>query len=336
MVFEEFIKKARKNNSISDDLINRVLFFSNIWTTFFAPALIGIGISYLYTLDKDENISWVFWILLIMFATVHFAVAFLQHLNSRKYSLVSEVLGLENEVQKTRDNLAKHLHALKDVSNLHANQTTTIFCLANIVDTAVGELHEMELSKTRCSVDKFDDIIKSRYEQMIRLLSLEREALFGYTSESLYNIALYHYDKSDEKLKVLVRDCDNRLQKRNREWGPGHGHVGLAFLHKRIKICPDITKSNELMNYSDASGGETKYKSFFSIPILRCKDNGDVGNGELPFGVLVLTSATSEQFEDIRDLQFLNIVVKFFAIYLAAVEAFRAHNGNLIEGDDDV
>jgi len=336
MVFEDFIKKAKKNNKISDDIINKVLFFSNIWTTFFAPVLIGIGISYLYTLGKEEKISWVFWVLLLVFGIVHVTVAFFQQLNSRKYSLVSEVLELESEIKKTRDNLAKHLLALKDVSNLHANQTTTIYCLANIVDSAVGELHEMELSETASSVEKFDEVIKSRYEQMIRLLSLEREALFGYTSESLYNIALYHYDKSDEKLKVLVRDCDNRLQKRNREWSHGHGHVGLAFLHKRIKICPDITKSNELMNYSDAPSGDTKYKSFFSIPILRCKDNGEVGNGELPFGVLVFTSATSEQFKDIRDLQFLNVVVKFFAIYLAAVEAFLTHNGNLIEGDDDV
>ncbi|OHU91856.1 MULTISPECIES: GAF domain-containing protein [Pseudoalteromonas] len=329
------MKKAKSNNEQSEKLVSSILFFANVWTTLFAPALIGVGVSYYYGLKEDEPLSIIFWVALVIVSIIHLAVAYIQHINNRKYTLYSEAVSIETEVEKLRHELATYKHGYKEFSYLCSNQMTTIFCLANYIDSAVGELNHFEAMGQSLSKDQFDALLKGKLEAIIRLISIEKEALFSYSSDSLYNIALYNYDFNSKKLKVLVRDCDNRLQKRNREWSPGHGHVGLAFLHKRIKICPDITLSNELMNYSDSDTDNSRYRSFFSIPILRCDDDGKAENGKLPFGVLVLTSAKAEQFREDRDLQFLSTIVKFLAIYLAAAEAFKTHNLNDVGEKDE-
>ena len=155
---------------------------------------------------------------------------------------------------------------------------------------------------------------------MYALIS-ERESLFKYVSESKYNIALYFYSEEEDCLGIAYRDCDSRLPQRNRSWKPGLGHVGLAFLHKTVKLCPDITKSNELLA-NQSSGDAENYRSFLSMPIMKCDDDGEVNNGIKPLGVLVLTSALPEQFDENRDVPFMSMIVKLLAIYLSSADNY--------------
>ena len=195
---------------------------------------------------------------------------------------------------------------------------------AHATDMAIGYLKRMEEKNKKVKEDEFWDVFAGYLHPMLSPLVIEREVLFGFKSESKYNIALYFYDNEENCLGIVWRDCDSRLPQRNRKWKPGHGHVGLAFLHKEIKFCPDIRQSTELTP-SYTQGDNENYRSFISIPILRCEDNGNVHNQLKPLGVLVLTSAQAHQFSKERDLQFLTIISKYLAIYLAAIDTFITH-----------
>lgn len=327
---KSFMSKARENNSYSDKIVSNVLLFSNVWATLIAPALIGMGISYLYSLSEGTTPPGAIWFLFAIFAVIHLAFSYLVHQNNSKFTLYSEAISLKEEYEKNmsdiRHELAVHKKGYKDLSNLFSNQITTLYIMSYVTDNAIGHINELEKSGETLTEDELEKLIERDLFSMIRPIILEREALFNYNSSSLYNVALYAYDELGGTLEVLVRDCDNRLKRRNRAWKPGHGHVGLAFLHKEVKICPDITMSSELVKDADVREDETRYRSFISIPILRCEDDGNVDNGKLPFGVLVLTSADADQFVESRDLQFLSTIAKNLAIYLAAAETYRTHS----------
>ncbi|QBG35593.1 GAF domain-containing protein [Litorilituus sediminis] len=325
---KSFMAKAKFNNKYSDKIVGRTLLFSNIWATLLAPILIGIGISHIYNLPENVLPNALFWILLTVFLLIHLATAYLVHQNNSKYSLYSQAVELEeshsNELTNTRDELAKYIHAFKKVAHLHSNQMSTLYLTACITDEGVGEINQVE--DGTLTIKEFMDKAKEPIRAIIRTLCLEREALFGYRSQSLYNIALYMYNHEEDHLFMIERDCDSRLPQRNRDWKPGHGHVGLAFLHKQTKISGDITKSDELATNNTTESDKNNYKSFISLPILSCEDDGDVNNEIKPLGVLVLTSADESQFEQDRDLQFLTTISKFLAIYLASIESHYSHN----------
>ncbi len=332
---KSFMEKAKFNNKYSDKIVGKTLLFSNIWSTLLAPILIGIGISHIYNLQEATLPSILFWILLAAFLFIHIATAYLVHQNNSKYSLYSQAIELEekhdNELSKTRDELAKYIHAFKKVANLHSNQMSTLYITSCITDEAVGEINKTE--NDSMTFTEFMKKARKPIASIIKSLSLEREALFGYRSQGLYNIALYMYSSTEDHLFMMERDCDSRLPQRNRNWKAGHGHVGLAFLHKETKISHDITKSNELANNNSSDSDNSNYKSFISIPILSCSDDGDVNNGIKPLGVLVLTSADTNQFDQNRDLQFLTTISKYLAIYLASIDTCISHNTFILDDE---
>ncbi len=86
----------------------------------------------------------------------------------------------------------------------------------------------------------------------------------------------------------------------------------MTFLHKEIKCCPSIKNSTELTTKTEHDS--KYYNSFFSVPILACEDNEQTEND--PHGVLVLTSASENQFNPRRDQIFLQAISKMLAVYL--------------------
>lgn len=327
---EVFMSNAKANNKYSDEIVGKTLLFSNIWSTLISPILIGLGISYLFGLSDSETVHIFFYLLAIIFLSVHLAAAYIVHQNNSKFSLYSQAIDLKDdysaELADTRSELAQYKHTNKTLSNLYSNQMTSLFITSNITDQAVGNINKLEGRESPLTSEEFRRLTSPPLASIIRTLSLERELLFGYQSKSLFNICLYMYDDTPKHLYVLHRDCDSRLPQRNRKWTPGHGHVGLAFLHKQTKLCPDILKSNELSNNALENEDNRHYRSFISIPILRCDDNGDIDNGINALGVLVLTSSTENQFDENRDLQFLNTISKHLAIYLSALTTYIIHN----------
>lgn len=326
-----FTRKARENHRITDVISNRTIFFSNIWTSLIAPFAIGWSISYYFGLAGNPA-SNVFWVFVVVFIIVHFFTSLFLYYNSKKYSLFSEETELVDELQETRNELAKYKHGFEKMSEFYVTQLSALHLSAYALDNAIGDLEKFkrELDTDQAiPPNEFWESVREHLKSLIQPLIQERERLFGYTSENLYNIALYIFDEKSDSLFLVHRDCDSRIPRKDRTWKPGHGHIGLAFLHKEAKICPDVRLSNELTKFSESDSKH--YRSFISIPILRCTDDGSVDNQLQPLGVIVLTSAHADQFDQGRDLGFLTTLAKLLAIYLSNMDAFLAQNPQYFE-----
>lgn len=323
---------AKKNNDITEKIVERSVTFAQIWFTLIAPIIIGFSAT-LITTDRDVPLNdLVFTFILIsiiFFVLIHLLFTYVNHNYSKKESLYAGILEMkrhkDEEVGELRTELAQNKIGLRKMADIYSNQISTLYLSAYAADMAIGDLKKIEESDEGISENNFWKEITASLAPILQPLVVEREALFSFESESKYNIALYFYDEVADELSVVWRDCDSRLPQRNRSWKPGHGHIGLAFLHKETKLCPDIQTSSEL-NSSYSQGDSANYRSFMSIPILRCDDDGKINNIMKPLGVLVLTSANPNQFIKERDFQFLSIISKHLAIYLAAVDVFLAHN----------
>lgn len=151
-------------------------------------------------------------------------------------------------------------------------------------------------------------------EQVIALVlglcvSLRAE-IFGFRSEDFYNFAVYLYDSDVENLHVAWRECDPRIQRQDRRWVPGDGHVGLCFVRKRVLFSNNVPQSDELER--DEPGDDEKYVSMVSIPIFRSGDfpdnhsgSSDVNHDAEPLGVFVVTSSAPNQFDEELHKSFL-------------------------------
>lgn len=324
------IAAAKRNNDASERIVEGVVTFNQVWFSLVAPILIGIFTAVIFSSKKLEGLPFIMWIVMgVVVVLVHLFLVWVNVKYSSKVSLYTDVVELKNEketeIESLRRQLAKEKHLVRIMSNIYTNQISSVYLTSFATDMAVGQLKQLYLNKEILSENEIWNMATEAIGLMLTPLVMEREALFEFESGSKYNVALYFYDSDEEQLHVVWRDCDSRLPKRNRNWKPGHGHVGLAFLHKEPKISPDITTSDELAPSYDESDS-SNYRSFISIPILNCDDNGELDNGQLPLGVLVLTSATKAQFRADRDLKFLTIITKNLAIYLASLESYLAHN----------
>ncbi|MGS0725003.1 hypothetical protein ACVBKF_02355 [Shewanella sp. 0m-11] len=321
---KRFLVAAKANNHLSDKVITKSTYFSNSWVTFFAPILIGFGVNYFFSLDKLGSAPVFIWLTCGIFFVVHIFASYVLHQNSSKLSLYSQALEINDDLLSLRSDLARYKWAFRDLDKLKSTQISALRMATHSTDTAVGEidiLTQQTLQGKKVKDEEFWGLMDQHLAAIMYPLISEREALFKYESESRYNIALYFYSEEQNSLNIVFRDCDSRLPQTNRKWKPGLGHVGLAFLHKAVKLCPDMTKSSEL-NSLQANGDAENYKSFLSMPIMKCNDDGTIDNGIKPLGVVVLTSALAEQFEENRDIPFMSMIVKLLAIFLSSADNY--------------
>lgn len=328
---EKLASAAKKNNDITEKIVERTIAFAQLWFTLIAPLIIGIIATFL---TSENDVSYIVWVFVASLGLIHLFLTYLNHKYTSKQSLYAEIVEMkkhkDEEVSDLRSKLAHSILNLRQIEDINSNQITSLHFSAHATDMAIGYLKRIEERQNKVKEAEFWDAFSNSLSPILQPLVIEREALFGFKSESKYNIALYFYDNENDELGIVWRDCDSRLPQRNRKWKPGHGHVGLAFLHKETKFCPDIRMSTELTP-SYTRGDNDNYRSFISIPILRCEDNGSIQNSLKPLGVLVLTSAHPEQFHKERDLQFLTIISKYLAIYLATIDTFITHTGLIDE-----
>lgn len=201
-------------------------------------------------------------------------------------------------------------------------QKLVIYLTTLKLNSHIGELIKKKKEKVFTD-DELNQYCNEFIETVLKNLLKDREALFGYESKSRYNIAFYLYDPKDEQLEVCARYCDDRIDRKDRPWKSGFGHVGLTYLHKELKICPNINNSSELKitNASD----KVNYCSFISVPVLTYDEN-NTDNDCL--GVLVLTSALPNQFSLQRDKDFLQNISSLIAIYIDITFSFYKEINN--------
>lgn len=304
----------KKNRHINAKFASHFISAFNVWNTLLAPVLIGLGVSYLFQYKDDvSKINNLFFILCFVLIIIHlaFAIGF-NYLDKRSDTSVELA-----EVSINYNGLVSDIETIKErthISNeLSATQKLVIYLATLKVNSHIRDVLNKKKENT-FSEDELEKFVNEFIETIIKYLSKNRETLFGYESKSRYNIALYIYDPNEEQLVVQARHCDDRIDRKDRPWKAGFGHVGLTYLHKELKICPDIHKSSELKitNSSD----KINYCSFISVPILTYHEDSTENDC---LGVLVLTSALPEQFSLARDKDFLQNISSLIAIYIDVI-----------------
>lgn len=138
-------------------------------------------------------------------------------------------------------------------------------------------------------------------KDMANLLSplvREKERILGFQSEAFHNFCLNIFNPNTQKLEVKWRDCHPiiEIDRKDRSWGIGEGHIGLAYARNAILITGDASDNPVYTsaNPEDRDRDNRYYRSFVSIAITS-------PDSRQPIGVLAITSNVTNQFnEDFR------------------------------------
>ncbi|MGB3403180.1 MAG: hypothetical protein WBA77_10860 [Microcoleaceae cyanobacterium] len=151
---------------------------------------------------------------------------------------------------------------------------------------------------TPISLFEIKNIIQNQIRDIEEIFSVildpwikSRSEIFWFKEgNAMYNIAVYLLNEQGE-LEVKFRQCDDRINKKNRNWKPGVGHVGRCFVLGTTSFGKNTetelqTTSKETK--TERSEDQFYYRSVIAEPIKVC-DN--------IVGVLVITSSQAEQFQ---------------------------------------
>lgn len=307
---------ASENDRTNSGVTELLGTFSAIWMTLIAPIIVGIFISHWFSLSEGETINSVVLVFAAIFILVHFFLSYLEIKSKKRNHTHGEVTAIYDKYNE-QVSTYNRLRGVFDYStSLNISQKTATYLVSNELDKAVGDLSKHLSGSPLPLVDSEEALLEKHLNDLLWPLIVDKGSLFDYEEASLYNVALYVYNYESDKLDVKMRFHDERIMIQNRSWSPGMGHVGMAFLHKEIKCCPDIEQSTELRSKSEHD--YKTYRSFISVPIIACEDNENTETR--PHGVLVLTSAKENQFELQRDQMFLLTISKLLSIYLDKYE----------------
>lgn len=294
-----------KNKIAEVSIANSSIIFANTWMTLISPILIGLFISKLFSTNNQFTGSESTFVVIAI--VIHIVLAVILFKSGARQSNSVEI-----------DNLIDELQALKQevipkAQSIFASSTTqqiVIYLMTLEVDARIADMNSK--SPDYPIPQRWKDW-EAGLDAVLWHLVQYRTPLFDYQGDSLYNMALYMYDKQDDDLFIVWRKHDDRLQTSSRRWKPGIGHVGLAFVQEEAKICHDILESTELGNSNSNPSDKAKYRSFLSLPITDSFGNTD---GRKPLGVLVFTSSSVGQFDWERDRIFTFTIVKLLSIYI--------------------
>ena len=126
----------------------------------------------------------------------------------------------------------------------------------------------------------------------------DRADVLGYTAgDHFYNIVVYKWDDQEQLLKLKYRECDDRIQRKDRDWQSGSGHVGKCYLEKRPIISSDTDNSREFLSANPEHDLEY-YRSIAAFPIPGRSPDGIGPSTQYPIGVLEFTNNFAEHFDN--------------------------------------
>lgn|GEM_PF-5191507 len=117
-------------------------------------------------------------------------------------------------------------------------------------------------------------------------IASQKEIFWYLWKDSLENYAIYTLEGDD--LCLRYRHCHSDINRSDRKWKRGQGHVGLCFAKNATIVSSDVTTPG-LSDLLELTGpyDSVYYNSFVSTPITY---------GEKEIGVLVITSNVRGQF----------------------------------------
>jgi hypothetical protein len=134
-------------------------------------------------------------------------------------------------------------------------------------------------------------------ERLLNPMIQDRRDVLAFRDTSdLYNIAVYLWNEEAGHLDCFCRACDDRIDRQDRPWRPGNGHVGTCYARNRTLITPDSFDAAEFLS-DDRDRDMRLYRSIAAFPIYG-KDDDGIPSVEHSIGVLVMTSNIPHHFNE--------------------------------------
>jgi len=146
----------------------------------------------------------------------------------------------------------------------------------------VSELNLVSISQSsKSQIDLWNEILEPWIEF--------RQAIFWFEQEEdLYNFAIYILDPKSNMLKVSSRFCHPKLQRKNREWSTGEGHIGTCFSTRKTQFSNNASENNNTREENSRAEDAEYYLSLIAHPIR---------SGDDVVGVFIITSNIPNQFD---------------------------------------
>ncbi|WP_147336845.1 GAF domain-containing protein [Pseudomonas abyssi] len=296
------------NKKIEKNLASWFIYLCSTWITIGTPIAAGLFINDIYQRTDISSLRLSFY---ICCGIVHLLLSFFLFYSTTRKSVSSHFDKVVAENEEYENEL---LPNARKAANVFRRQTQVIYSMLLELEKTIDLI-------TAWPVDYPEEKKKAEFnnaiESMLYPLTLNRAELFGYEGHDLYNFCFYIYNEESKKLEIYWRNHDDRMSTSNRNWAPGHGHVGLTYIQDELKICQDITKSSELSSSSSNNNDHKNYRSFLSIPVRDPQISAVSGN---PLGVLVFTSNRAGQFSENRDAIFGTSIAKILSILVDELE----------------
>jgi hypothetical protein len=144
------------------------------------------------------------------------------------------------------------------------------------------------------SVKRGEQPLPDALARLLAVAAAARRELFGFEVDDVWNLMLYRRD--GDQLIPWVRHCDRRIERHERRWKVGQGHVGLAVSQKATLVAGDLPLAEGWV--SGHTDDAKFYRSAVSVPLhgvpapgwRRGRPAGD------PVGAFVITSSKLDQF----------------------------------------
>ena len=254
----------------------------------------------------------IFWWLILSLGVVHLALGALVLLASRNESFYFEHVDLKARYNGQSRELRQLERRLMQTDFSQEAGRYAIEGLWNLV------------SAWRSKSELSDEDVEAGLEGLMLMTVGLRHEAFNFSGISKYNFAVYSYDEGENALKVVWRKCDDRIQKNNRKWEPGRGHVGLCYSMRRTIMSSDLAQSEELAHDMRGSDFET-YRSMASTPVFDLSDQPDRDEVR---GVFVVTSSAPMQFDPQIHEPYMKTMSTALSLYFYMVDQKRLEGTN--------
>jgi len=266
--------------------------------TFVLPALVTVWVA-MPSLNWFDISKWVFFAVLAVLAAGWILLGYLSFKTTFPATALyvehtAEMEGLRAELGVAR---AGAEAALLDAVDLREGINT----LSLVAE--VGTYWTMMLNEYVLRGVGGEGELKSAIEEVLSAVIERRDRTLGIEPEELWNFAVYYHDGARNMLRPILRVKHERHPSHGngREWPPGLGHVGLAFVKGEAVITSDATDAavaallappgKQSLAYDNAV-----YVSLAAIPIPSKQGTAS------PLGVLVGTSNRKGRFTEKNSL----------------------------------
>jgi len=298
----------------------RAVVTSTIITSLTAIALeLGLG---LVTLIAD--ISPVTWVAIGTLILIQVGAGVISFLGSQHaYAFSKAVTDLEDlrqaivrtqyAVQSTVSGLNQHVSDLESVIRMRIEQITALASALTLLRPYVNGKRPMEPDT---------EILAFLLSPMVQ----DRHDVLGFTNyNALFNIAVYKWDAQAKLLRLAYRECDNRIERRDRSWKPGEGHVGVCFMRSKPIITEDVANIPEFLTETPELD-YLYYRSIAAFPIHGRDKRGEPVL-DAPVGVLALTSNIPNHFSYVEYQSFGMAYADILSICMNSHPIARRHRG---------